>query len=142
MTSAAPIRILYLEDSEADAELVQALLEEGGVACALTRVETEEAFIAALESGELDLILSDKSLPTYDGFSALARARQRRPEVPFILVSGTLGDEEAVIETLKAGVTDYVPKERLARLVAGGDKGAHGGQGPGGRPGLAGPGAD
>jgi diguanylate cyclase (GGDEF)-like protein len=117
MTSATLIRILYLEDSEADAELVQALLEEGGVACALTRVETEEAFIAALESGELDLILSDKSLPTYDGFSALARARQRRPEVPFILVSGTLGDEEAVIETLKAGVTDYVPKERLARLV-------------------------
>ena len=117
MTSAAPIRILYLEDSEADAELVQALLEEGGVACALTRVETEEAFIAALESGELDLILSDKSLPTYDGLSALVRARQRRPEVPFILVSGILGDEEAVIETLKAGVTDYVPKERLARLV-------------------------
>jgi diguanylate cyclase (GGDEF)-like protein len=117
MTSTTLIRILYLEDSEADAELVQALLEEGGVACALTRVETEEAFIAALESGELDLILSDKSLPTYDGFSALARARQRRPEVPFILVSGTLGDEEAVIETLKAGVTDYVPKERLARLV-------------------------
>ena len=117
MTSAPLIRILYLEDSEADAELVQALLEEGGIACALTRVETEEAFIAALESGELDLILSDKSLPAYDGLSALVRARQRRPEVPFILVSGTLGDEEAVIETLKAGVTDYVPKERLARLV-------------------------
>ena len=117
MTSATLIRILYLEDSEADAELVQALLEEGGIACALTRVETEEAFIAALESGELDLILSDKSLPAYDGLSALARARQRRPEVPFILVSGTLGDEEAVIEMLKAGVTDYVPKERLARLV-------------------------
>ena len=117
MTSAMFIRILYLEDSEADAELVQALLEEGGVACALTRVETEEAFIAALESSKLDLILSDKSLPAYDGLSALTRARQRRPEVPFILVSGTLGDEEAVIEMLKAGVTDYVPKERLARLV-------------------------
>ncbi|MDQ3958882.1 MAG: EAL domain-containing protein [Pseudomonadota bacterium] len=117
MTSAPLIRILYLEDSEADAELVQALLEEGGIACALTRVETEEAFTAVLESGELDLILSDKILPAYDGLSALVRARQRRPEVPFILVSGTLGDEEAVIETLKAGVTDYVPKERLARLV-------------------------
>src|SRR5918992_2262605 len=139
MTSAPLIRILYLEDSEADTELVQALLEEGGIACALTRVETEEAFTAVLESGELDLILSDKSLPAYDGLSALVRARQRRPEVPFILVSGTLGDEEAVIETLKAGVTDYVPKERLARLVPAGERGAPGSEAPRAPPPLESP---
>ena len=110
------MRVLYLEDSEADAALVEALLAEGGIACTLTRVETPEAFAAALEAGGFHLILSDNTLPSYDGLSALARARERCPEVPFIFVSGTLGEETA-IESLKAGATDYVLKERLSRLV-------------------------
>ncbi len=110
------VRILYLEDSETDAELVRELLEEGEMNVALTRVETAAAFRAALETGEFDLILSDNTLPRYDGLSALAWAREHRPELPFIFVSGTLG-EEAAIESLKAGATDYVLKARLSRLV-------------------------
>ena len=111
-----PVHVLYLEDSEADAALVEALLAEGGIACTLTRVETPKAFAAALEAGGFHLILSDNALPSYDGLSALARARERCPDIPFIFVSGTLGEETA-IESLKAGATDYVLKERLSRLV-------------------------
>ena len=111
-----PAHVLYLEDSEADAALVEALLAEGGIACTLTRVETPKAFAEALEAGGFRLILSDNTLPSYDGLSALARARERCPDVPFIFVSGTLGEETA-IESLKAGATDYVLKERLSRLV-------------------------
>jgi PleD family two-component response regulator len=111
-----PVHVLYLEDSEADVALVEALLAEGGIACTLTRVETPEAFAAALEAGGFHLILSDNTLPYYDGLSALARARERCPDIPFIFVSGTLGEETA-IDSLKAGATDYVLKERLSRLV-------------------------
>ncbi|MGH8562814.1 MAG: putative bifunctional diguanylate cyclase/phosphodiesterase [Gammaproteobacteria bacterium] len=110
------VRVLYLEDSETDAALVEALLLEGGIACSLTRVETAEAFGAALVEGGFHIILSDHTLPSYDSLSALACARERCPEVPFIFVSGTLG-EEAAIESLKAGATDYVLKQRLSRLV-------------------------
>ncbi|MDQ3775175.1 MAG: diguanylate cyclase [Pseudomonadota bacterium] len=110
------MRVLYLEDSEADAALVEALLAEAGTVCQLDRVETAEAFAAALEAGGYHIILSDNALPSYDGLSALARVRERWPEVPFIFVSGTLG-EEAAIESLKAGATDYVLKQRLSRLV-------------------------
>jgi diguanylate cyclase (GGDEF)-like protein len=111
-----PAHVLYLEDSEADAALVEALLAEGGVACKLDWVETPEAFAEALEMGGIHVILSDNTLPSYDGLAALARARERCPDVPFIFVSGTLGEETA-IESLKAGATDYVLKERLSRLV-------------------------
>ncbi len=110
------VRVLYLEDSEADAELVEALLQDGGIACTIHRVETGETFAAAIEEGAFDIILSDNTLPSYDGLSALARARERRPDLPFIFVSGTLG-EEVAIESLKAGATDYVLKQRLSRLV-------------------------
>lgn len=111
-----PIRVLSLEDSEADAELIQAHLEDAGIACEITRVETEAEFAAALEAGGFTLILSDNILPAYDGLSALAYARERCPDLPFILVSGTLG-EEVAIESLKAGATDYVLKQQLSRLV-------------------------
>lgn len=111
-----PIRVLCLEDSEVDSELLQALLEDAGIACEITRVETRAEFAAALEAGEFTLILSDNALPAYDGLSALAYARERCPDLPFILVSGTLG-EEIAIESLKAGATDYVLKQRLSRLV-------------------------
>jgi signal transduction histidine kinase len=112
----SPLHILHLEDDRRDAALVQSVLETGGITCAITLVQNRVAFVAALERGGFDLILSDFSLPAFDGLSALGMARVSCPDVPFILVSGTLGEERA-IDSLKSGATDYVLKERLARLV-------------------------
>src|ERR1700736_2974728 len=109
-----PLRILSLEDDPKDAELVQETLASDGITCRLTRVETEADFIASLERGDFDLILADYTLPSFDGLSALKIARQDWPQVPFIFVSGTLG-EEVAIEALKVGATDYVFKTRLWR---------------------------
>ena len=111
-----PLRILYLEDNETDAELVSSLLQDGGLDCEVTRVETADDFVAVLKRGGIDLIFSDLSLPSFDGLSALALARERRSDVPFIFVSGTLG-EEGAIDALRLGATDYVLKERMARLM-------------------------
>jgi PAS domain S-box-containing protein len=110
------LRLLLLEDNPNDAELVQTLLEESGLACDVTLVQTRDAFLAALRVPEIELILADYHLPAFDGFSALLIAREQRPEVPFIFVSGTLGEELAV-DALKIGATDYVLKTRLSRLV-------------------------
>jgi PAS domain S-box-containing protein len=111
-----PLRILSLEDDPKDAELVQALLEAEEVVCEVTRVETQAEFAAAVEQGHIDLILADYTLPSFDGLSALKLALGKCPDVPFIFVSGTLGEEVAV-EALKIGATDYVLKTRLSRLV-------------------------
>ena len=111
-----PLRILHLEDDVTDASLVQFTLERGGIAVAINCVQTCADFLAALASGGVDLILSDFSLPAFDGLSALKMSRARYPDVPFILVSGTLGEERA-IDSLKCGATDYVLKQRLSRLV-------------------------
>jgi PAS domain S-box-containing protein len=110
-----PLRILLIEDDLKDAELIQDLLETEGIACAVTRVDTQTALMASLEQGGVDLILADYSLPSFDGISALKLAMKACPEVPFIFVSGTLG-EEVAIEALKIGATDYVLKTRLSRL--------------------------
>ena len=110
------LRIILLEDSLLDAELIGANLTDGGIDCELFQVERREEFLAALDGDNLDLILSDYSLPYFDGISALEMARRVCPEVPFIFVSGALG-EELAIETLKQGATDYVLKHRLERLV-------------------------
>lgn len=112
----AILRILLLEDSLLDAELIQATLTSGGIQGELVRVETHSDFQTALETNSFDLILSDYSLPCFDGISALELAQALCPEVPFIFVSATLG-EELAIETLKSGATDYVLKQRLERLV-------------------------
>ncbi|HYF50960.1 MAG TPA: response regulator, partial [Planctomycetota bacterium] len=112
----ATLRILHLEDNRLDAELVLETLRSGGFACEVTRVETREAFQAALQTRQFDLILADNSVPSFDGTSALAVARDFAPNLPFILVSGTMGDDQA-IETLKSGARDYVSKHRLLRLV-------------------------
>src|SRR5882757_5882411 len=112
----SPLRILYLEDDSRDAELVQETLEIDGIPCDVTRVETETDFIASLERGGFDLIFADYTLPSFDGLSALKIARKGWPHVPFIFVSGTLG-EEVAIEALKIGATDYVFKTRLSRIV-------------------------
>ncbi len=110
------LHVLYLENDAADAELVKATLTSEGIACEITRVETQSEFVAALEQREFDLILADYTLPSFDGLSALKIARQQKPDAPFIFVSGTLG-EEVAIEALKIGATDYVLKTRLSRLV-------------------------
>ena len=110
------LRILHLEDDATDSALVQAILEEGGFGCELTRVDTRAAFCELLEQGGFDLILADYTLPSFDGLSALRLATERRPEVPFIFVSGTI-DEEVAIESLKVGATDYVFKTKISRIV-------------------------
>ena len=110
-----PLRILSLEDDPNDAELIQATLEADGIACELIRVDTQPAFEASIAES-VDLILADYTLPSFDGISALKFAIKACPDVPFIFVSGTLG-EEVAIEALKIGATDYVLKTRLSRLV-------------------------
>jgi signal transduction histidine kinase len=111
----APLRILHLEDSDLDAELIEAELETLGHRVAIERVMTRNEFAAAAVAGRHDLILADYVLPTFDGVSALGIARQQCPDTPFIFCSGTLGEEVAV-EALKNGATDYVTKQRLDRM--------------------------
>jgi PAS domain S-box-containing protein len=111
------LRILHLEDNPADADLVRSLLQDDGIECEIVRVESQEQFRDALHEPSFDLILSDYTLPSFDGISALAIARVQCPDVPFILLSGTLGEEIAV-ESLKKGATDYVVKDRMQRLSA------------------------
>jgi PAS domain S-box-containing protein len=112
----ALIHILHLEDDPADAELVLAKLVDAGFDCRITRVQTGDEFEATLLNGGADIILADYRLPTYDGMSAMRRTLERRPDIPFIFVSGTMG-EEAAIEALTQGATDYVLKQNLARLA-------------------------
>ena len=111
-----PLHILHLEDDANDAVIIQAALESDGISCAITRVETCADFVAVLERGGVDLIFSDYRLPAFDGLSATKIVQARWPNIPVILVSGTLG-EELAIDALKNGATDYVLKERLSRLV-------------------------
>jgi len=110
-----PLRILSLEDDPNDTGLIQEMLETGGIVCELVRVDTQPAFEASIGK-HFDLILADYTLPSFDGLSALRLAMDACPDVPFIFVSGTLG-EEVAIEALKIGATDYVLKTRLSRLV-------------------------
>ncbi|MGB9081979.1 MAG: SpoIIE family protein phosphatase [Desulfuromonadaceae bacterium] len=111
-----PLRILHLEDDPGDAELVRETLAGEEVSCDVLVVAARDDFVAALEGGEVDLVLADFSLPAFDGMSALAIVREKHPDLPFVFVSGRLG-EEAAIESLKNGATDYVLKSRLSRLV-------------------------
>ena len=111
-----PLHILLLEDSPLDAELIHAKLVESELPFNLVREETRAGFLAALETCTFDLILSDYSLPSFDGLSALAIVRANWPHIPCIFVSGAIGEDQAV-ETLRAGATDYVLKHHLERLV-------------------------
>ena len=110
-------RILHLEDDPDDVRLTRRALQADGIEANVESVETREAFSAALDHGGIDVILSDFALPMFDGLSALDIARAKAPDVPFILVSGTIGEEMA-IECVRRGVTDYVLKHHVSRLPA------------------------
>jgi two-component system cell cycle sensor histidine kinase/response regulator CckA len=109
------LHILHLEDSIYDAELIHTSLVKDSLDCHVVRVETREEFLSALSQHRFNLILCDYNLPTFDGLSALSIARDRSPDIPFIFVSGTIGEERA-IDSLKNGATDYVLKDGLHRL--------------------------
>ncbi len=111
-----PLRLLHLEDDPFDGELIVTTLIEGGIPCQSQRVDTRQAFVAALKEGRMDVILADYSVPGFDGMTALTLARQHCPDVPFLFVSATIG-EELAIDTMLQGATDYVLKQRLGRLV-------------------------
>ena len=111
-----PLRLLHLEDNPVDAELITATLMEGNIPCQSQLVDTRQAFVAALKEGRIDLILADYSIPGFDGMTALILARQHCPDVPFLFVSATIG-EELAIDAMHQGATDYVLKQRLGRLV-------------------------
>jgi len=110
------LKILYLEDNVTDFELIEAILEKEQLLDNIERVETRQQFQTALENNDYDIILSDYSLPDFDGISALKIVLEKYPETPFIILSGSLG-EELAIDTLKMGATDYVLKQRISRLI-------------------------
>jgi signal transduction histidine kinase len=109
------LRILVLEDNIQDRELICSRLEEESIDCEMIFTSGRHDFKAALEAGGFNMVFSDYSLPQFDGISALQMVRRKDPDVPFILISGELGEEQAV-ECLKLGATDYILKQRLARL--------------------------
>jgi len=111
-----PLRILHLEDDPLDTELVHGLLHADGLPARIERVDTLAGFRDALEHERYALILSDYTLPGTDPMEALRLAKQLCPHVPFVFLSGTMGEDTA-IESLKMGASDYVLKQRMARLA-------------------------
>lgn len=109
------LRVLHLEDSPKDAELIQMRLTKEGIACTVLLVSTRNDFVNALAQQVFDVILSDYNVPGFDGLDALTVAHETYPHIPFIFVSGTIGEESAIV-TMRCGATDYVLKNRLSRL--------------------------
>lgn len=109
------LNILYLEDSQQDLEIIQELLIDAGYKVSIDHVENEKEFVSSLLRQKFDIILSDFNLPSYDAFSALRKSIEICPEVPFIVVSGTIGEETA-IELIKLGADDYILKDKPERL--------------------------
>ena len=116
MKNKKELTILHLEDNKQDGMLVRELLEEEGLVCTMTRVESEEDFLRELQSGSFDLIISDFTIPSFNGMFALDLSRGNAPDTPFIFFSGTIGEDVAV-ESLQKGATDYVLKTKIERLV-------------------------
>ncbi|MDX2511731.1 MAG: response regulator [Desulfobacterales bacterium] len=110
------LRILLLEDNSEDAERINIELSKAGFLFSLKVVETERDFLNALKSFAPDLIIADYTLPSYDGLTSLLFTREKYSDIPFIFVSGTIGEEKA-IEAMRRGATDYVLKEKLSKLV-------------------------
>lgn len=113
---AIPLRVLIVEDSDSDAELLLFELERGGFEVSHRRAASEAEVHQALDEGEWDLIISDYSMPGFDGMRCLQIYQERKLDAPFILMSGTVGEEIAV-EAMKAGAHDYIMKGRITRLV-------------------------
>src|SRR6266542_3002408 len=110
------LRILILEDNEDDAKSIEHELRTGGINFRSIRADTRDSFVEGMRGCPPDLILATHSLPSFDGLAALEIARESNPEVPFIFVTGAMGEKIAV-EALKRGATDFVLKSRLWRLV-------------------------
>jgi signal transduction histidine kinase len=110
------LNILHIEDSPEDSELITRLLVGEGFKCQVTRVDSRPEVFEELEKKSYDLILADCRLPDFSGLRALEIAHALKPEIPFVFVSGTIGEETA-IESLRNGATDYVLKDRLSRLA-------------------------
>jgi len=108
-------QILILEDNARDRQLLEETLAGGDFSFRITHAQTKAEFQSALEKNEFDVVISDYDLPSYNGIAALAFSKKIRPQTPFILISGSIGEEIAV-ESLKLGATDYILKDRLARL--------------------------
>jgi two-component system, NtrC family, sensor kinase len=111
-----PVRILLVEDSEMDAQLIEAYLQAHGLVCELTRIEALEPLRAALQKPDWDILLTDYMLPGMDGLQVISEAQRLAPALPCIIVSGQIG-EEAAVEALRAGAKDFINKSRLARLL-------------------------
>lgn len=109
------IHILHLEDSDADAELITVRLKLEFPECAITRVDNRNDFIEELKTRDFNLVLADFNLPGFSGMDALNVTRELEPHIPFIFLSGTIGEELAV-EALRLGATDYVLKNRVDKL--------------------------
>ena len=115
-TTPQPVRILHLEDTDTDRMFVRETLASEQFAADIEVVQSRETFENALNTKAFDLIISDYSLPSFDGVTALSIAKKLRPQLPFLFFSGTIGEEVAV-ESLRGGASDYVLKQRPARLV-------------------------
>jgi pentatricopeptide repeat protein len=109
-----PLRVLLVEDDPNDAELVLHELRKAGFEPDWHRVDTEADYLNSLQPN-LDIILSDYRMPTFSGPEALALLKQKKLGIPFIIISGTIGEDIAV-EVMKQGATDYLIKDRLVRL--------------------------
>jgi len=110
------VRVLHLEDNETDQILVAEMLQADNLSCEFVVATSKDEFVDALKEGDYQLILSDYTMPSYDGLSALWLAQKLRPDIPFVFFSGTIG-EEIAIDSLKNGAVDYVLKQRPHRLV-------------------------
>jgi DNA-binding NtrC family response regulator len=115
MTANTAVRVLFVEDSEADVELALLALRRDGFEVSWQRVESEAGLRRAVSDSPPEVILSDFAMPAYTGMDALRLARELAPTTPFIFVSGTIGEEQA-IDAIRQGATDYVLKNNLRRL--------------------------
>ncbi len=113
----AQLKLVVAEDDDTDALLIARNLARGGIQCTMRRVQTESDFVEALHDVQPDVIISDFSMPQFDGRRALEIAATRAPETPFLFVSGTIGEQRA-IDALRCGATDYILKSNMTRLPA------------------------